>query len=46
MKGFGILYKKMRRYFQKKYFSNILEQILEKLRISTEMPAPPLLTVE
>ena len=31
MKGFGILYKKMKRYI-KKYFSKILDRIFEKLQ--------------
>ena len=48
MKGFGILYKKMRQYFQKKkYFSKILDQIFKKLGMCIKNPVPlSLLTVE
>ena len=46
MKGFGILYKKMKLYFQKKKIKN-LDRISEILRICIKMSAlPSLLTVE
>ena len=39
MKGFDILYKKIKRYL-KKYFSKILDRIFEKLGICIQIPAP------
>ena len=47
MNGFDILYNKMKRYFQKKYFSKILDRIFKKLGTWIKIPASPsLLRVE
>ena len=40
VKGFGILYKKMRRYFQKIFFKNFRANFRKKLHLH-KMPTPP-----